>query len=148
MKISAKGRYALAATISLAESYYSGEHVSLINISTMLGISKIYLEQIFSLLKRVELVNSVKGTKGGYQLARHPQQITVMAILSATELSLFESTEETVSQKAPEIDAALQSKVFEQLDKVVRKTLEEISLADLVAEAQKSKEKKTLMYYI
>ncbi|NLV86177.1 MAG: hypothetical protein GX025_03020 [Clostridiales bacterium] len=44
MRIPAKGHYALAATVNMAKSYNSGEHVTLISISERLGISKIYLE--------------------------------------------------------------------------------------------------------
>jgi hypothetical protein len=50
MRISAKGRYALAATIHLAQKYDSGEYTTVLSISERFGISKIYLEQVFSLL--------------------------------------------------------------------------------------------------
>ena len=56
MRISAKGRYGLAAAISMAENYNSGEYITVISISERLGISKIYLEQVFSLLKEEELL--------------------------------------------------------------------------------------------
>ena len=52
MKISAKGRYGLAAMTYLARNYASGSPVTIVSISEKLGISKIYLEQVFSLLKR------------------------------------------------------------------------------------------------
>ena len=73
MKISAKGRYGLAAMTYLARNYASGSPITIISISEKLGISKIYLEQVFSLLKRARLVNSIKGSQGGYQLAREPR---------------------------------------------------------------------------
>ena len=90
MKISTKGRYALASAIHIAQFYGSNEAITLISISESLGISKIYLEQVFALLKRGGIVISVKGAQGGYQLAKSPQQITAYDILSATEASLFE----------------------------------------------------------
>ena len=61
MKISAKGRYGLAAMTYLARNYASGSPVTIVSISEKLGISKIYLEQVFSLLKRARLVNSIKA---------------------------------------------------------------------------------------
>ena len=76
MKISAKGRYGLAAMTYLARNYASGSPVTIVSISEKLGISKIYLEQVFSLLKRARLVNSIKGSQGGYQLSRAPREIT------------------------------------------------------------------------
>ena len=90
MKISAKGRYGLAAMTYLARNYASGSPVTIVSISEKLGISKIYLEQVFSLLKRARLVNSIKGSQGGYQLSRAPREITPYDILSSIELSLME----------------------------------------------------------
>src|SRR5665647_1533809 len=103
MRISSKGRYALAAVISMAQQYHSGENVTVISISGKLGISKIYLVQVFSLLKRGGLVTSVKGAQGGYQLTRIPEKISVFDILSAVDIALFEKAEETVREKAPDI---------------------------------------------
>lgn len=148
MRISAKGRYALASTISLAELYESGEYTSLITLSEKLGISKIYLEQVFSLLKHGDIVASVKGSKGGYQLSRMPQEITVMDVLMTTELSMFEPSAETVNEKAPEIDDTIREDVFDILDNAVKRTLSEITLADLLKGAQKRKGIEGLMYYI
>ena len=148
MRISAKGRYALAAMISMAENYSNGEYITVISISEKLGISKIYLEQVFSLLKRGGIVNSIKGAQGGYQLARMPEQITVLDVLSAVELSLFEPTEETVQDKAPDIEAAMRLSAFDVLDSTVRNTLGQITLYDLVTEAEKHKADQGFMFYI
>ena len=89
MKISAKGRYGLAAMTYLARNYASGSPVTIVSISEKLGISKIYLEQVFSLLKRARLVNSIKGSQGGYQLSRAPREITPYDILSSIELYMM-----------------------------------------------------------
>lgn len=148
MKISAKGRYALAAAMIMAQQYNSGEYITVISISDRLGISKIYLEQVFSLLKRGGLVSSVKGAQGGYQLARVPRQITALDLLSAVESSLFEQPERTAAEKAPAIDAAMRSLVFDRLDRAVRETLSQISLEDLVAEAEKHEGEEGMMFYI
>ncbi len=148
MRISAKGRYALAAVINMAQLYNSGEYITVISISERLGISKIYLEQVFSMLKRGEIVKSVKGAQGGYQLVRMPGQITVLDVLSAIETSMFEAVEGTVPEKAPEIEAAMRTSVFNILDKSVNETLSRITLDDLVAEAERQKQDRSIMYYI
>ena len=149
MRISAKGRYALAAMISIAgENSNSDEHKSIISISEKLGISKIYLEQVFSLLKRGGVVNSVKGAQGGYYLTRMPQQITAMDILLAVELSLFENTGETIKKKAPEIEAAMHILVFDKIDDSVKTILQKITLAKLVSEAEKNKTNQGYMFFI
>ena len=72
MRISARGRYALAATTSMAARYQTGENITVVSLSERLGISKIYLEQVFSLLKKADIVSSQKGAQGGYRLCRPP----------------------------------------------------------------------------
>ena len=147
MRVSVKGRYALAATTNIAEQYDKNEYITLISISDKLGISKIYLEQVFSLLKRGGIVTSVKGSQGGYQLARSPGQITIYEILASVETSLIESTEETIPKTAPEIEAAMKSIIFDALDHSIRTSLQKVTLEDLVAEAEKQKDQ-GLMFYI
>lgn len=148
MRISTKGRYALAAVISMAQQHHTGENVTVISIADKLGISKIYLEQAFSLLKRGGLVASVKGAQGGYQLTRAPGQISVLEVLSSVDSALFEKAEETVAQKAPDIEDAMRLSAFEALDRSVKETLRMITLNDLVAEAEKHKADSALMFYI
>jgi Rrf2 family protein len=148
MRISTKGRYALAAMTHMAAHYDNGENLTVISIAERLGTSKIYLEQIFSLLKRSGLLNSVKGALGGYQLVRVPRQITVADILSAVELSLFEETKNTVSDNAPEIDKAIRLTVFDVLDKSIKDTLIHITLEELVIAAEKNRTDDRMMFYI
>ncbi|MEN6593381.1 MAG: Rrf2 family transcriptional regulator [Clostridiaceae bacterium] len=148
MRISAKGRYALASVTSMAQQYSTGEFITLVSISERLGISKIYLEQVFSLLKRAELVTSVKGAQGGYQLARAPRQITVLDVLSAVETGLFDRSEDTVADKAPDIEAALRSFAFDPLDQSVSDALRRFSVEDLVSAAEHHKAAHAVMFYI
>lgn len=148
MRISAKGRYALAAVTDMAQQYDSGECITVISISERLGISKIYLEQVFSMLKRGDIVRSVKGAQGGYQLVRPPEQVSVLDVLSAVETSLFEAVEDTVQEKAPEIEAAMRASVFDAMDKALSDALSRITLEDLVLEAEKHKGSQAIMYYI
>jgi Rrf2 family protein len=70
MRISSKGRYGIAAMISMAQNQSKNAYITIISIAEKLGISKIYLEQVFSLRKRAEMVHSIKGAQGGYRRAR------------------------------------------------------------------------------
>ena len=148
MRISAKGRYALASVVMMARQYPRGESITLLSISEKLGISKIYLEQVFSLLKRAGIVTSVKGAQGGYQLSRAPRLVTVWDVLAAVETSLFERTEDTVPDKAPEIEAALRLLAFQPLDSAAAGALKSATLEDLVAEAEKQAGAHAVMFYI
>lgn len=148
MRISSKGRYGLAAMISIAQLGQTGEFVTVISISEKLGISKIYLEQVFSLLKRSRLVTSVKGAQGGYHLSKTPDKITAFDILQAVEISLFEKTDSSVSEDSKEIDTAMKSLVWDSLDSSIAKSLKQVNLSDLVLEAETNKSGDNYMFYI
>lgn len=148
MRISSKGRYALVSMINMAQSFDSGKFITVISISEKFGISKIYLEQVFVLLKKGGLVISVKGSQGGYQISRSPREITVYDILSAIESSLFDNAEETVAESSQAYEKALHSLVFNKLDEAVKLSLNSITLDDLVKEAEKNSVGQSNMYYI
>lgn len=148
MKISAKGRYALASIIYMASKYDTGEYITLSNISDNLGFSKIYLEQIFSVIKRAGIVSSIKGAQGGYQLTRSPDKITAFDILSSTENILLEETEPAVKQKIPEYEVAIHNLIFDPLDNTIKDTLKKVTLRNLLIEAKVHKEESNCMFYI
>ncbi|WP_027396697.1 RrF2 family transcriptional regulator [Anaerovibrio lipolyticus] len=148
MRISAKGRYGLAAMSYLASNYKNGMAITVLHISETMGISKIYLEQVFSLLKRAGLVISIKGSQGGYFLNREPNSITAYDVLTAIEIAMVEKTDSTVEEKQPLLDKAMQEIVFSQLDDAVKSCLEEITLEDILNNVEKQKEPDNLMYFI
>lgn len=145
MRISVKGRYALAAVIVIARRAQSQENVTVSSISEELGISKIYLEQVFSQLKKSGILLSVKGPRGGYQLARAPGRITVWETLTTLEAGLTEQTENTVSESAPEIEMALQSLVFEPLNGALQDWLSKLTIQELLDFAEKQKMQQAYM---
>ena len=61
----------------------NGGPVSLRDISLRQGISLLYLEQIFSKLKKNNIVKSIRGVNGGYILSDNPDQIKLSNIFSA-----------------------------------------------------------------
>ena len=82
MKLTTKGRYAVMALADLA-NFDNGTPVSLRDISLRQGISLLYLEQIFSRLKKNNIVKSTRGVNGGYILTTKPDQIKLSNIFSA-----------------------------------------------------------------
>lgn len=146
MKISSKGRYGLAAMIYIAQLTPTQECVTIIRIAEKLGISKIYLEQVFSLLKRADLVISIKGAQGGYQLAKPSDQITAGNVLRAIETSLFEKTDRSVEDSA--IEEAITSLVWNALDQSIATVLDSITLLDLAKEADTYSDGTNYMFYI
>ena len=99
-------------------------------------------------LKRGELVTSVKGAQGGYLLSAAPGQISVLDVLTAVETGLFDKTEDTVAEKAPEIEFAMRESAFSVLDDAVSAALSHVSLEDLVLASEKHKGDDAAMYYI
>lgn len=148
MRISAKTRYGTAALVHLAQNSGEDRLVPILSISEALGISKIYLEQVFSLLKRGEIVLSVKGAQGGYQLSRPANEITMLEIFKSTEQTLFEKADETVPTKGQEIEKAMKEIIFDRIDSALEATLEGVTLLDMVQEAKKNKSANEFMFFI
>jgi len=84
MKLTSKGRYAVMALADIA-NFDKQNPVSLRDISLRQNISLVYLEQIFSKLKKNNIVKSIRGTNGGYILTRDPGQIKLSNIFSAVD---------------------------------------------------------------
>lgn len=87
MKLTSKGRYAVTALLDVALHTDVGP-VSLAEISERQDISLSYLEQLFSRLRKHELVRSVRGPGGGYLLGKDPADISVGDIISAVNESI------------------------------------------------------------
>ncbi len=84
MKLTTKGRYAVTAMMDLA-LHAKIDCVSLVDVSERQTISLSYLEQLFRNLKKAGLVNSVRGAKGGYMLAKADKDISLADILVAAD---------------------------------------------------------------
>lgn len=87
MKLTSKGRYAVTAMLDVAIKEHNGP-VPLADISERQGISLSYLEQLFSKLRKQELVKSVRGPGGGYLLGKTRSEISVAMIIDAVNESV------------------------------------------------------------
>jgi Rrf2 family iron-sulfur cluster assembly transcriptional regulator len=84
MQLSTKGRYAVMAMADLAGR--SAERATpLAAIAETQQISKPYLEQLFSRLRRRGLVESVRGPGGGYRLAKQAESLSVAEVVAAVD---------------------------------------------------------------
>lgn len=84
MKLTTKGRYAVTAMMDLA-LHAKIDNVALTDIAVRQNISLAYLEQLFSSLRKAGLINSVRGAKGGYRLAKEDKDISLADILVAAD---------------------------------------------------------------
>jgi Rrf2 family iron-sulfur cluster assembly transcriptional regulator len=87
VKLSTKGRYAVMAMVDLARHGADGP-VALAEVADRQEISLSYLEQLFSKLRRAELVRSMRGPGGGYRLAYPAADIRVSDVILAVEESI------------------------------------------------------------
>jgi Rrf2 family protein len=96
-----------------------------------------YIEQILLRLRRAGLVESVRGARGGYYLAREPQEITVFDVMSASEHQTFEINCEShpvdADRCSPTSGCSIRP-VWHALQRRVDDLLSSISLADLLKE--------------
>jgi len=88
MYISTKTGYALRALIELALTD-DEQPLSITELASRQQLPSKYLERLFSLLKKSELVKSRKGTNGGYLLARNADTITLQDVMHAVEESHY-----------------------------------------------------------
>ncbi len=82
MKISTKGRYAVRIMADLARN--CDDYISISEVSQRQNITIKYCEQIIALLSKGGLLESMRGTKGGYKLSKKASEISVREILEVT----------------------------------------------------------------
>ncbi len=127
MKLSAKEQHAVKAMINLAISD-NYKPKTLIELSRHQGISLSYLEQLFSLLRKNNLVKGVRGPGGGYSLSTKPNNITIAQILSAVN-----NINSDINSNKP--DEIIWSKFSNNLNKYLSTiTLEKLIEKDTITE--------------
>jgi Rrf2 family iron-sulfur cluster assembly transcriptional regulator len=130
MRLTTKGRYAVTAMLDLALHEGRGP-ISLADISERQGISLSYLEQLFAKLRRNELVRSVRGPGGGYQLNYPQGGISVAQVIDAVN----ESVEATGCDRQGDCqsgETCLTHHLWCDLSNQIHSFLSGITLADLV----------------
>ena len=84
MKLSTKGRYSIRMLVDLTINGTNGS-VFLKDIARRQDISEKYLGHLVPLLKNAKLINTVRGSRGGFSLAKPPEEITLKDIITAVE---------------------------------------------------------------
>src|SRR5690606_28653322 len=87
MRVTTKGRSAVTAMLDLALQA-NRRPVPLADISERRGLGISYLEQLLAKLRRRELVVSVRGPGGGYQLNGDSREISVASVIDAVDESV------------------------------------------------------------
>ena len=133
MKLNTKARYAVMALADLAK-FYNNNPVSLRDISLRQGISLDYLEQIFSKLKKNQIVKSIRGTQGGYILSKKPNEIKLTNIFHAVDEKVKTVQCKKDSKKGCNGKATkcLTHNLWDELENHINSFFEKKSLEDLL----------------
>lgn len=138
MKLSTRTRYAVRAIIELAQ-HESNQPLQLKIIAQRQEISVKYLEQLMAVLRSAGFVRSVRGSKGGYILAKAPNQIRMNEVLRRLEGTVATvecvENENTCSRSA---DCAARY-LWIQVEHAIEQVLESMTLQDLVVKANEQK---------
>ena len=134
MRLNAKGRYAVTAILDVALHGAQGP-VALASVAERQGISRSYLEQLFSRLRRSGLVDSVRGPGGGYCLAREMPEISIAEVIAAVDERL-DATRCGGRENCQDNQPCLTHGLWEELGHEVERYLNGVSLADVLNRRQ------------
>jgi Rrf2 family transcriptional regulator, cysteine metabolism repressor len=143
MVFSAKTEYGLVALIDLAAAYTTGERVQTGEISRRHGMPERYLEQMLTSLRKGGYLVSVRGPRGGYQLTRSPELITVSEVEECLE---GESHAERQGDRSNAEFRVLDG-LAHQAEKARKMVLQSTTLAQLLA-GRDSLRQPSPMFYI
>ena len=148
MKLSTKGRYGLKAMFELALHYGEGP-IPLKNVAESQGISEHYLEQLIAVLRKNGLVQSVRGSQGGYMLIEAPRKITVGDIIRVLEGEIAPAdcvTEE--SSTCERGDRCVTKLVWMKIRDSINEVIDGITLEDMLEDYNDMNNDNEYMYYI
>ena len=135
MRISTRGRYGTRLMVDLAQHFADGP-VPLVEIAKRQDLSAKYLEQLIILLKGAGLIRSTRGRRGGYMLARKPDDISVGEIVETLEGKL------AVVNCVTEPDLCYRSSecptrdIWVGVTKVLKKQLFSLTLKDILGRSE------------
>jgi Rrf2 family protein len=132
MKLSTRARYTLRMMIDLARNADDETPVSLASIATRADLSRGYLEQLATGLRRAGLLRGVAGRKGGYKLARPATEIRVGELIDASigPISLVDCvTDPSICERSSRCETRA---LYCLVNKSITEALSNLTLADLL----------------
>ena len=130
MKLTSKGRYAVTAMLDLAFHTEAGP-VTLSEISKRQDISLSYLEQLFTRLRKRQLVRSTRGPGGGYSLNKPADQLAVAEIVAAVDETV-DTTRCSGASNCHDGSQCLAHELWDGLSRQIFGFLSDITLQDLM----------------
>ena len=131
MRVSTKGRYGLRTLMDIAMHQAKGP-VTLNDIAGRQEISVKYLWQVINPLKTAGMLRVTRGAKGGYVLARRPEDITMLEVMDILEgpVSLVDCL--TKRDSCSRTDRCVARTVWQEVNDAVEKAMKGITLAEVL----------------
>jgi len=126
MKIPTKGRYAVSAMMDLA-LHENIRPLTIAEIAEKQNISLSYLEQLFAVLRKAELVRGTRGPGGGYRLAQPADMISVAQVIR---------TVDSGSRKKGESEEYLPYMLWDNLSEKIYAYLDNITIAECIQQPE------------
>ncbi len=132
MRVSTRSRYGINAVYELAKNY-QGETIAIKTISERQKIPMQYLEQLIVKLRKAGIVNSQRGAKGGYMLAKNPSEITAWDIINCLEGDFAPvHCKSYATKKCEHEDDCAGKFIWEKVNYAVMQAVENITFKDLL----------------
>ena len=133
MKLITRARYAVMALADIA-AFDKGYPVPLRDISLRQNISLVYLEQIFSKLKKNNIVKSIRGTNGGYILSNTPEKIKLSSIFLAVDetVKTVQCKKESKKGCQGKSSKCITHNLWDELELYINDFFEKKNLEDLI----------------
>ena len=144
MRISAKGEYAIKAVLDLA-LHRDRDLIPIQEIAAREAIPQRYLEQVLLSLKRAGILTSKRGSSGGYQLTKAPEEITVGAVLRAVEGTGVPFEPQARPKNGHGDDLA---ELWRRIGDAVSEVVDQLTFGELAAKAAQRRSSARPMYHI
>ena len=131
MKLSTRTRYGIRAILELAKNDGNGP-LQIKTIAQHQDISVKYLEQLMTILKSSGFVRSIRGSKGGYLLARAPNEIRLNEVFNCLEGLVTTVDCVRDSHYCQRTADCVTRQVWTQVQNAIKNVLQSITLQDLV----------------
>ena len=149
MKISSKVQCGIVALIDIAMNSSDNTAVTVFSISERQKISPKYLEQILMVLKQAKIIKGIKGSKGGYLLAKNADKILFTDILNALDVTILSDDFDENEEDSPVIET-LNTFLWNRMNNGLKEYAGSISLQNAVDRCNETISEKAdnFMYYI
>jgi len=130
MKFTTKARYGLRAAFVLAQNW--GSPTALKDIASSQQLAEKYLEQLLTSLKKAGIVETVRGSQGGYSLTKRPSEITVNQVIIALEGDLAITDCQRDGVACTEESTCATKKIWARISNAVTEALQSVTLQDML----------------